>query len=125
MLIREIPSVGGASPWGKIQAIDVVIPGRVIFASTSSHGGYWIGADLFRTLPTCAQRTPHSTGGWFEEDCDAAIPFAFLPEMGNDDSKTRAREAILHSSWYLPSVREALEKQIDLEDWRRERGMGA
>ncbi len=108
--LRTTPRVGGFSLWGEIQHLDVIIPGRLYFASTAGHEGYWLCDELLAKLPLVARCTKHSRGGWFEGDVDAAIPFAFLDlgEAVKPAGVARAREMILADDWYLPEIRTAL-----------------
>ena len=120
MILREIPREGGTSPWGVIQSVRVVVEHELYFASTSSHGGYWVGTRLLNLLPEVARETPYSKGGWFEEDCDAAIPYAFLPAdlIGNPEAGSieRARATILSPHFHMPEVKQALE-QVIANEW--------
>jgi hypothetical protein len=117
--LREIPRHGSDSPWGTIERLDVIIPDEFLFASTSSHGGYWLSARLMALLPECARSTRFSHGGWFEEDCDAAIPPAFIPECAKacrPGAAGLARETILNPHtdyWENSGIKAALVKVLD------------
>lgn len=111
-MVREIPQVGSATPWGVAQHVDVLIPGEFVFASTASHGGYWLSRRLVMALPKVCRETPYSHGGWFEEDVDAAIPVAFVAECAAVCSPggVEAARATIRGYFpsYLPDVAKAL-----------------
>lgn len=75
MSVRE----GDRSPWGEIQHCVELAPGAWL-VSTSSHGGVKLDAERNREIPSIARRR----GGWYEEDCDAAIP-GFVLNLGKSD----------------------------------------
>jgi hypothetical protein len=60
------------TPWGKAQSITRFCPGFDIY-STSRHGGVRLSAKLNKNVPDVFK----IKGGWYEEDCEAAIPFYF------------------------------------------------
>ena len=106
------PTVGSASPWGPIQSVDVLKVGELIFASTSSHGGYWLSPRLMELLPPVARDT-FAGGAWFEEDCDAAIPMGFLPisESGIDpEQRERAQRIVAEGSFYDEPIRSEMQR---------------
>lgn len=79
--------IGGPSPWGAIQSIDVVGDG-VYFVETPSHGGFFLEPSaLGRIDDETLAGTFNGLGlrGWFEEDCDwrhvaRAFPDLFPPD---------------------------------------------
>lgn len=64
------------TPWGQSQVIYNVAPG-IIFASTASHGGFKLDRALNAQVPAEARKR----GGWYEENCEWAIPFLTFPEI--------------------------------------------
>lgn len=71
------PVPGGHSPWGPVQTVLPLGPDAVV-VTTASHGGIWVSADGLARIPEPLRRTACSAGGWFEEDCDWAIPYLAL-----------------------------------------------
>lgn len=65
------------TPWGAAQHTDEVMPG-VLYVSTASHGGYHLTPELNARIPEQVRRPD----GWYEHDCDAALPAYFLPFPG-------------------------------------------
>ena len=58
--------------------------------STPSHGGFKLSAALNLLIPAAFRHD----GGWYEEDCDAAIPMFFMPTLFKpDEIRTRSRVA--------------------------------
>jgi hypothetical protein len=62
------------SPWGAVDHGERIAEG-VFFVSTPSHGGFKLAAALNLRIPAAFRRE----GGWYEEDCDEAIPVFFMP----------------------------------------------
>jgi len=60
---------GDRSPWGKIQDAKELAQG-VWFVSTASHGGIKLDRGRNGKIPALAR----TAAGWYEEDCDWAIP---------------------------------------------------
>jgi hypothetical protein len=73
----NMPNLRGSSPWGGIQHLKEYGP-EACSVSTAGHGGFWIAPEAMARIPAPFRSTPYSGAGWFEEDCDWAIPFAFL-----------------------------------------------
>lgn len=71
------PGPGSTSPWGAIQTVTPLGPDAVE-VTTASHGGLRISAAALARLPEAIRRTGYSAGGWFEEDCDWALPYLAL-----------------------------------------------
>ena len=64
---------GSHTPWGAAQDVTELAPG-IVSVSTASHGGIKVCSTMNKRIPAvfrCAD-------GWYEEDCDWAIPFFFL-----------------------------------------------
>ena len=86
MRIYPNPMEGKHSPWGNIQHSTEIVPG-ITTVSTSSHGGI----KLDRAHNAKVPKYMRAEGGWYEEDCDWAIPFCvFETEIlsGTDDEYT-------------------------------------
>ena len=71
------PAKGSSSPWGAIQTVEPLGP-DVVAVATASHGGLRVSSNALARLPEALQRTACSGGGWFEEDCDWALPYLAL-----------------------------------------------
>ena len=71
------PVSGSSSPWGPVQSVEALGPDAV-FVTTASHGGLRLSDAALERLPPALQATPFSVGGWFEEDCDWALPYLAL-----------------------------------------------
>jgi len=90
----QVPTVGTITPWGVADHVRAVMPGRVVFVSTASHGGVWVHPEMERLhIPADCQAIArqYAPTGWYEEDCDCVIPLALVPGL---DAKTRG-DAIL------------------------------
>jgi len=61
------------TPWGMSDFANQIIPG-VTFYSTPGHGGFKIEAKLNKQIPDLLRKK----NGWYEEDCEWAIPAYFL-----------------------------------------------
>ncbi len=61
------------SPWGAVQHGEKLADG-VFFVSTAGHGGIKLDRARNALIPDVFRRE----GGWYEEDCDWAIPMYFL-----------------------------------------------
>ena len=63
-----------SSPWGPVQSQTVFADG-IILVTTAGHGGLWLSPERQARMPESCRQTPYSSGGWYEEDCDALLPF--------------------------------------------------
>ena len=61
------------SPWGAVQHGERLADG-VFFVSTAGHGGIKLDRARNALVPEVFRKE----GGWYEEDCDWAIPMYFL-----------------------------------------------
>ena len=77
MLYPFPPVPGSSSPWGPIQTVTPLGP-EVVAVTTASHGGLRVSLTAFARLPEAIRQTAYSAGGWFEEDCDWALPYLAL-----------------------------------------------
>ena len=77
MLYPFPPTRGSSSPWGPIQTVTPLGP-EVVAVTTASHGGLRVSLTALARLPELIRETRYSQGGWFEEDCDWALPYLAL-----------------------------------------------
>ena len=77
-IYKSYANGGPVTPWGRADSCEDYGEG-VKFYSTPSHGGFRISGAALRRIPQ-QFRMMYSAKGWFEEDCDWAIPVYFLPE---------------------------------------------
>ena len=120
------PRAGAPSPWGAIQTVIPLGPDAAAVA-TASHGGICVSERALARIPEPLRRTAHSAGGWFEEDCDWAIPYlalglhAFDGERGAS-LRTAAERTVRR--WHAPHA-EALRvaaEAVDPDGGRPEAG---
>ncbi len=81
------------SPWGAVDH-GVRYAGGVYFVSTPSHGGFRLKRDQNAMIPVAFRRDD----GWYEEDCDWAIPVFFLPIL-EPEKVAAARESLRCWRW--------------------------
>lgn len=104
------PTVGAYSPWGLVQSATPLGPDAVL-VSTPSHGGIRVSGRALSEIPQPLRSTAYSQGGWFEEDCDWAIPYLalglhrFEVEPGRGE---RLREAARRTAWTYHRAHAAL-----------------
>ena len=77
MLYPFPPARGSASPWGPIQTVTPLGP-DVVAVTTASHGGLRVSLTALARMSEPIRQTAYSSGGWFEEDCDWALPYLAL-----------------------------------------------
>ena len=77
MLYPFPPSRGSSSPWGAIQTVTALGP-DAMWVTTASHGGLRMSPTALARMPESVRQTAYSEGGWFEEDCDWALPYLAL-----------------------------------------------
>lgn len=69
-----------STPWGQADQIEQIGDG-IYFASTPSHGGYFVPSNLLPAIPEQRQQRALYWSGsrnWFEEDCEwASVALAF------------------------------------------------
>jgi hypothetical protein len=66
---ETIIKVHDETPWGAADFVDEVGPG-IYIVSTSSHGGMHLSDEINARIPDYMRRD----SGWYEEDCEIAIP---------------------------------------------------
>ena len=91
MLYLFPPRPGSSSPWGTIQTVTPLGPDAVE-VTTASHGGLRISPAALSRLPEAIQHTAYSANGWFEEDCDWALPYLALGLDAHEPDAARAAE---------------------------------
>ena len=91
MLYPFPPAVGSPSPWGPIQTVEPLGPDAA-FVTTASHGGLRVSLAAMARLPETVRETPYSQNGWFEEDCDWALPYLALGLDAFERDAARAAE---------------------------------
>lgn len=96
------------TPWGKADSVCFLGQG-ILQISTPSHGGLKISPKLNSLIPS---EFRHSDG-WYEEDCDYAIPYYFIPDRHWFD-KTWQKESGDRAT-YKEALIEAL---ISLWHWK-------
>ena len=85
------PICESSSPWGLIQTVESLGPDAVS-VTTASHGGLRISRTAWARLPEAIRETAYSQGGWFEEDCDWALPYLVLGLDAYEQDAARAAE---------------------------------
>lgn len=78
------------SPWGMVQQIKVITDG-IVFVSTASHGGLKLDRGMNKRVPDYMRRK----GGWYEEDCEAAIPVIALKEYFSESEYRSAVDTLM------------------------------
>ncbi len=91
MLYPFPPSRGSSSPWGPIQTVTPLGP-DVVAVTTASHGGLRVSLTALLRMPEPLRQTAYSEGGWFEEDCDWALPYLALGLDAFEADAARAAE---------------------------------
>lgn len=91
MLYPFPPTRGSSSPWGPIQTVEPLGP-DVVSVTTASHGGLRVSLTALARLPQAIRETAFSSNGWFEEDCDWALPYLALGLDAFEPDAARAAE---------------------------------
>lgn len=91
MLFSFPPHRGSSSPWRPVQTVTSFGPAAVA-VTTASHGGLRVSLAALSRLPEAIQRTTYSANGWFEEDCDWALPYLALGLDAHEPDTARAAE---------------------------------
>ncbi len=80
------------TPWGHADAIDEVGEG-IYFASTPSHGGYFVPTAKLSAIPEAHQARALKWSGsrnWYEEDCEWASVVTAFPHLFNESQREAA-----------------------------------
>jgi hypothetical protein len=83
---------GQATPWGFADAIDEVGEG-IFFASTPSHGGYFVPTSKLSAIPEAHQARAlqwSRSRNWYEEDCEWASVATAFPHLFNEHQRKAA-----------------------------------
>jgi len=64
----------------------------VVSVTTASHGGLRVSLTALSRLPEAIRETAFSGNGWFEEDCDWALPYLALGLDAFEANAARAAE---------------------------------
>lgn len=72
---------GSPTPWGPVQLVSYPQEG-VVVVSTAGHGGIKLDRKRNAMIPKAAR----AKGGWYEEDCQAAIP-ACVFKLGDPEAQ--------------------------------------
>jgi hypothetical protein len=91
MLYPFPPAKGSSSPWGPIQTVTSLGP-DVVSVTTASHGGFGVSLAALARMPAPIRKTRFSGDGWFEEDCDWALPYLALGLDAFERDAARAAE---------------------------------
>lgn len=100
------PRVGSASPWGPIQIVEELAPG-VWSVATAGHGGLKLSPERVKRLPDICRATGYSGGGWFEEDCDWAIPALQFADVRQAMSISHADAERIVTAWQSDEIKAA------------------
>jgi len=98
------------SPWGEVHGAEGIGAG-CWSVYTASHGGIWLTAEAAARIPKPFQPYHqvdgrHVQGVWYEEDCEWAIAYAFIPELTWPSGIAIEREAAVRAALerYYPEV---------------------
>ena len=86
---RRKSMVGKSSPWGKIQAEELVTDG-IWIVSTPSHGGFKLDREANAGMPAELRLD----GGWYEEDCAWSHVVVAYPTLFSEDKQRNARTSL-------------------------------
>ena len=85
-----------STPWGQAQSVEKQADG-IWFASTASHGGFYVATALLRTMPAHLARCSIGRNNWFEEDCAwCAVALAFPAAFPSEQAQARQT----YMTWY-------------------------
>lgn len=104
------------SPWGKVQHETFYAQG-VAFVGTAGHGGIKLDRKHNVMIPAIFRRK----GGWYEEDCEAAIPLYFLGDIVTkfNDKKVDALRSL--KIWYWEEYEAYTGETVPLDESFRKR----
>ena len=88
--------IGKTSPWGIVDAEEVIAEG-IVFVSTASHGGIWVSPELLpRITKEMKDYAEYWSGSsqWFEEDSAAQCVVVSFPEYFPADQVERAWDSV-------------------------------
>ena len=88
---------GKSSPWGKIQDVKELAAG-IDCVSTAGHGGIKLDRQRNAKMPEYMRLA----GGWYEEDCEWALPALVFPEVFNRAKEQSQAKSTLGN--YFPKI---------------------
>jgi hypothetical protein len=97
--------VGSRTPWGAADHVDHVAPGIAV-VGTPSHGGVKLSPERNRLIPKALRQS----SGWYEEDCEAAIPGLYFPSAWPHWSQDRFEESV--KRWSPDAYEEATGRTV-------------
>lgn len=68
------------TPWGRSDHCREVGDG-ILFAETSSHGGFYVPLALYNTMPQALRCNVYGGGTWFEEDVEWTLVVLAFPQF--------------------------------------------
>jgi len=111
---------GMRTPWGKADSAEMLCYG-IGTVGTPSHGGIKLDRKHNSLIPEYMRQD----GGWYEEDCDWAIPFCVFEmeiyNRGNCDkyvfksiTENQHRECLMH--WHTAAFNKYYGQQVEIRD---------
>lgn len=105
-------TVPKSSPWGSVQGGSVLAEG-IVSVYTAGHGGIKLDATRNALIPESAR----ASNGWYEEDCEWAIPALVFPEAFAKPGYDMAAEAARSCKHWNPEAYTAITGQeVALEE---------
>lgn len=96
------------TPWGFADQVEDVAPG-VKFASTPSHGGYFLTADRQARMPEYFRdKDANTAAGWYEEDCHGAFVALVFEDVASPARRDAARKVV---ACFYPDLLERFEAE--------------
>jgi hypothetical protein len=98
MSIQKTSQKAGASrnratPWGRADSIKAIGESGIYFATTPSHGGFFVPTELLAAIPEAHQKRAAYWSGsrnWYEEDCEWASVVNAFPHLFDDQMRADA-----------------------------------
>lgn len=96
MNTTKVSTCPTATPWGRAQNKTKIADG-IFFASTASHGGFWLSQQRLNEMPEALREGKFTNRkNWFEEDCEyVRVVIAFpqwFPNIKEEDAKRTLKE---------------------------------
>jgi Domain of unknown function (DUF7007) len=88
---------GDMTPWGHADTVTPIGNAGIVFASTSSHGGFYVPAALNVEVDPLYRAWAKRWSGseqWYEEDCCAAAVVVCLTRFFSNEELARAQELL-------------------------------